>query len=59
MSEYIAARLGAEAMHTDDVIGDWSERSEIIATRWLTLPGPWVIEGVAVLRTRSASRATS
>jgi hypothetical protein len=29
---------------------DWSGVSEHVATTWLTRPGPWVIEGVAVVR---------
>jgi hypothetical protein len=29
---------------------DWSACSQWVADKWLTLPGPWVIEGVAVPR---------
>ena len=38
--------------HTDDLIGilDWSAASEHVADEWLMSPGPWVIEGVAVVR---------
>ena len=37
--------------HTDDLIGkmDWSAASEEVA-HWLTAPGPWVLEGVALVR---------
>ncbi len=36
--------------HTDDTIDlGWSEASAEVA-RWISLPGPWVIEGVAVPR---------
>jgi energy-coupling factor transporter ATP-binding protein EcfA2 len=39
-------------LHTDDLIDkfDWSGVSEFVATDWLARPGPWVIEGVAVVR---------
>jgi len=42
----------ANVLHTDDLIGqfDWSGVSEHVATDWLARPGPWVIEGVAVVR---------
>lgn len=37
--------------HTDDLISfGWSRASEIIATQWFIMPGPWVIEGVAAVR---------
>lgn len=37
--------------HTDDVMQmGWSEASQHIADHWLTQPGPWIIEGVAVSR---------
>ena len=41
-----------DPLHTDDLIGalDWSAVSEIIATQWIPKPGPWVIEGVALVR---------
>lgn len=37
--------------HTDDLIPmGWSEASQHVADEWLTQPGPWIIEGVAVPR---------
>jgi broad-specificity NMP kinase len=41
-----------DPLHTDDLIGalDWSAVSEIIATQWMSKSGPWVIEGVALVR---------
>jgi hypothetical protein len=40
--------------HTDTVMGisgmDWSGASRFVAYEWFTLPGPWIIEGVAVSR---------
>ncbi|MEC9048861.1 MAG: hypothetical protein VYA51_12695 [Planctomycetota bacterium] len=36
---------------TDDLIPlGWSEASAYAAATWLTLPGPWIIEGVAAPR---------
>ena len=36
--------------HTDDLMHlDWSEAS-LAASKWLDLPGPWIIEGVAMSR---------
>lgn len=29
---------------------DWSEASAYVAEQWLTMPGPWCIEGVATAR---------
>jgi hypothetical protein len=54
----LAARLEGPAVdaapvrHTDDLIGHlpWSGVSQVIADQWLTAPGPWIIEGVAVGR---------
>jgi adenylate kinase family enzyme len=48
----LAAELGVPVRHSDDLIGefDWSAASEHIATVWLPKPGPWIIEGVAVVR---------
>lgn len=45
------AATGVPARHTDDLIGrlDWSAASAEVS-RWLDLPGPWVIEGVAAVR---------
>lgn len=42
----------SNVLHTDDLIGqfDWSGVSEHVAADWLARPGPWVIEGVAVVR---------
>lgn len=48
-----AARRGGSALwHTDDLIGEfsWSSASLYISEEWLTRPGPWIIEGVAVSR---------
>ena len=44
-------RDGARVGHTDDLIAshDWSEASDRVA-EWMNAPGPWVIEGVAVVR---------
>lgn len=38
--------------HTDDLITthDWSQASHAVANFWLPLPGPWIIEGVALAR---------
>jgi len=33
-----------------DEITDWSAQSQHVADHWLTMPGPWVIEGVATAR---------
>ena len=42
----------SNVLHTDDLIGqfDWSGVSEFVSTDWLARSGPWVIEGVAVVR---------
>lgn len=42
---------GYAIRHTDDTIGShaWSAASAEVAT-WLDLPGPWIIEGVAMAR---------
>lgn len=46
----LAGHLGPLVRHTDDVIDlGWSEASAEVA-RWMTEPGPWCIEGVAVAR---------
>lgn len=40
-----------QVLHTDDLIHlGWSEASQYVADRWLTEPGPWIIEGVAAVR---------
>lgn len=51
VADRIGAELGIPVRHTDDLIGThgWSEASEEVA-RWMDEPGPWVIEGVAVVR---------
>lgn len=37
--------------HADDLIPlGWSEASQRIADEWLTHPGPWILEGVAMVR---------
>ncbi len=48
----LSAELGVPILHTDDLIGrlEWSAASEHIANVWLAEPGPWIIEGVAVVR---------
>jgi len=30
--------------------GMWSEATDLIAAEWLSMPGPWLIEGVAMAR---------
>lgn len=46
----LARQLSAAARSTDDLIPmGWSEGSEA-ASHWFDEPGPWVIEGVAVVR---------
>jgi len=51
----LAAALGVgmlDVRSTDDLIKsgiDWSQQSEQIST-WFDVPGPWIIEGVAVPR---------
>jgi adenylate kinase family enzyme len=46
------AETGAALYHTDDLIqpGNWSEVSQHVADKWLTMTGPWIIEGVAIPR---------
>lgn len=43
--------IAGAVRHTDDLVGlfGWSECSAIVAT-WFDVPGPWIIEGVAVPR---------
>lgn len=59
LSDHVASVLGVTARHTDDLIGqlEWSEASEEVA-RWMTEPGPWVIEGVATVRALRKALAT-
>lgn len=46
----LAATLGIPVKHTDDALDlGWSEASAEVAS-WMSMPGPWVIEGVAVPR---------
>jgi hypothetical protein len=41
---------GLQPMHTDDLISlGWSEASAAVIP-WISRPGPWIIEGVAVPR---------
>lgn len=43
---------GAAVRHTDDLIAPdraWSDVSAIVA-EWFSAPGPWIVEGVAVVR---------
>lgn len=42
---------GLQVRHTDSLIAthDWSQASEEVA-RWITVPGDWLIEGVATAR---------
>lgn len=46
-----AKRFGDPTFHTDDLIGEleWSAASAEVAN-WISYPGPWCIEGVAVPR---------
>ncbi len=47
----LATQLGIKPLHTDDLIGKhaWSGASD--ETRlWIEQPGPWVIEGCAIVR---------
>lgn len=47
----VGQRLGIEVQRTDDLVGvlEWSEASAAVA-EWMAEPGPWLIEGVAVIR---------
>ena len=51
LADHLAAALGVAARHTDDLIAshDWSGASEE-AARWISEPGPWIVEGVAAVR---------
>ena len=50
LADKLGAHGGWPVRHTDDLISlGWSEASEE-ACRWIEEPGPWVIEGVAVVR---------
>lgn len=49
-ARHIARIYGCPLRHTDDLIPlGWSAASEE-ASRWLDLPGPWIVEGVAMAR---------
>lgn len=52
LSEQLGKQHECLVLHTDDLMGtyEWSSASQYIADKWLTLPGPWIIEGVAVPR---------
>lgn len=46
----LARELGVALRSTDNLMAmGWSEAS-LVASTWLDEPGPWVIEGVAVVR---------
>jgi adenylate kinase family enzyme len=52
LAEKLAKELKIEkVLHDEDLVGkfEWSEQSEVVAG-WITDPGPWIIEGVAVGR---------
>lgn len=51
LSEELGMKLGVDPLHTDDLIDThaWSDASTAVAA-WFDRPGPWVIEGVAVVR---------
>jgi len=50
LSAQLRTQVGAQPMHTDDLIAlGWSEASQEVAL-WIAQPGPWIIEGVAVPR---------
>lgn len=60
LSARLERSLGLQAQHTDDLVGvlEWSECSEE-AARWMAEPGPWIIEGTAVIRAlRKALKAS-
>jgi len=46
----LARALGCRLRSTDDLIPEGWSASSLIASKWFDLPGPWVIEGVAVVR---------
>lgn len=51
LAERMRAELGYEVMHTDDLIHlGWSEASAEGARFMLARPGPWIVEGVAAIR---------
>lgn len=51
LGRVLSERHGWPLRSTDDLMHlGWSESSEYAARFWLTLPGPWIVEGVAVPR---------
>jgi adenylate kinase family enzyme len=55
----LADEIDASARHADDVIDmGWSAASAEVA-RWMTDPGPWVIEGTATVRALRKALASS
>lgn len=48
---YLSNTMPRPVFHTDDLIGrtDWTGQSAEVA-EWMEMPGPWVIEGVSVIR---------
>lgn len=49
LSAVLARQVDVIARHTDDLIGSTDAESAVV--RWLSSPGPWVIEGVTAVRT--------
>lgn len=50
LADELGERHNLKPLHTDDHIGiGWSESSAAVAAQ-ICLPGPWIIEGVAVPR---------
>ena len=50
LADKLGAHNGWPVRHADDVIKlGWSEASEEVS-KWMDAEGPWVIEGVAVVR---------
>jgi len=46
----LAATLGGRVKHTDSLISQGEQGAISSVVRWLDEPGPWVIEGVHVIR---------
>lgn len=46
----LARGLGVGLRSTDELIPEGWSASSLIASKWMNAPGPWVIEGVAVVR---------
>lgn len=51
LSTKVGELLRLKPLHTDDLIAEfaWSDASAEVA-KWLALPGPWCLEGVAIPR---------